>query len=367
VKVPGGRIVDYPRFAYRGVMLDLARHFHTPAEVRKYIDQIAQFKINYLHLHLTDDHGWRIQIDSWPNLTTIGGGPGTGVGGVGPGHLTKADYAGLVAYAAARFITVIPEVDLPGHTNAAQATYPELNCDGVAPAPRTDTAVGYSSLCITSPTTYRFVEDVIRELAAMTPGPYLHIGGDEASATSDADYQTFMDRVIPMAAKYGKVAMGWNEVTKVTPPTSVVPQYWGTTTSNPSVAAAAARGNKILMSPANRAYLDMKYTDSTPLGQSWAGLIEVQTGYDWDPSTAVSGVGETAVAGVEAPLWSETLRNLDHIEYMTFPRLPGIAELGWSTKASHNWTTYRARLGTFGTRWSKQGIDYYRSPQVSWS
>jgi hexosaminidase len=170
-----------------------------------------------------------------------------------------------------------------------------------------------------------------------------------------------------MAAKYGKVAMGWNEVTKVTPPTAVVPQYWGTTTSNPSVAAAAARGNKILMSPANRAYLDMKYTDSTPLGQSWAGLIEVQTGYDWDPSTAVSGVGETAVAGVEAPLWSETLRNLDHIEYMTVPRLPGIAELGWSTKASHNWTTYRARPGMFGTRWSKQGIDYYRSPQVSWS
>jgi hexosaminidase len=365
--VPGGKIVDYPRFAYRGVMLDLARHFHTPAEVKKYIDQIAQFKINYLHLHLTDDQGWRIQIDSWPNLTTVGGGPGTGVGGVGPGYLTKADYADLIAYASARFITVIPEVDLPGHTNAAQSTYASLNCNGVAPAPRTDTAVGYSSLCISSETTYQFVDDVIRELAAMTPGPYLHIGGDEAQATTDADYKTFMDRVLPMVTKYGKIAMGWNEVTKATPPTSVIPQYWGTTTSNPSLAAAATRGNKIVMSPANKAYLDMKYTSSTPLGQSWAGLIEVQTAYNWDPSTAVSGVGESAVAGVEAPLWSETLRTLDNLEYMTFPRLPGIAELGWSTKASHNWTTYKVRLGMFGSRWSKQGVDYYRSSQVTWS
>jgi hexosaminidase len=365
--VPGGRIVDYPRFAYRGVMLDLARHFHTPTEVKKYIDQIAQFKINYLHLHLTDDQGWRIQIDSWPDLTTIGGGPGTGVGGVGPGYLTKADYADLIAYASARYITVIPEVDLPGHTNAAQSAYASLNCNGVAPAPRTDTAVGYSSLCIASETTYQFVDDVIRELAAMTPGPYLHIGGDEAQATTDADYKTFMDRVLPMVTKYGKIAMGWNEVTNATPPTSVIPQYWGTTTSNPSLAAAATRGNKIVMSPANKAYLDMKYTSSTPLGQSWAGLIEVQTAYNWDPSTAVTGVGESAVAGVEAPLWSETLRTLDNVEYMTFPRLPGIAELGWSTKASHNWTTYKVRLGQFGSRWTKQGVDYYRSPQVVWS
>jgi hexosaminidase len=365
--LPGGRIVDYPRFAYRGVMLDLARHFHTPDEVKKYIDEIAQFKVNYLHLHLTDDQGWRIQIDSWPKLATVGGGPGTGVGGVGPGYLTKAAYADLVAYAADRYITVIPEIDLPGHTNAAQATYPELNCNGVAPPRRTDTAVGYSSLCIGSETTYRFVEDVIRELAAMTPGPYLHIGGDEASATTDADYRTFMSRVLPMVATYGKTAIGWNEVTKATPPTSTIPQYWGTTASNPSVAAAAARGNKILMSPANKAYLDMKYTTSTPLGQTWAGLIEVQTAYNWDPSLTVTGVGETAVAGVEAPLWSETLRNLDNIEYMTFPRLPGIAEIGWSPKSTHNWTTYKARLGPFGARFSKQGIDYYRSPQVTWS
>ncbi|GAB3935410.1 hypothetical protein GCM10027614_10090 [Micromonospora vulcania] len=168
--VPGGRIVDYPRFAYRAAMLDLARHFHTVDEITAYVDLLSQYKINYLHLHLTDDQGWRIQIDSWPRLTTVGGGPGTGVDGVGPGFLTKADYKAVVAYAAARHITIVPEIDMPGHTNAAQSTYAELNCDGVAPAPRTDMAVGYSSLCIDDELTYRFVEDVIRELAEITPG-----------------------------------------------------------------------------------------------------------------------------------------------------------------------------------------------------
>jgi hexosaminidase len=286
---------------------------------------------------------------------------------VGGGYLSKADYADLIAYAAARYITVVPEIDLPGHTNAALASYAQLNCNGVAPARRTDSAVGYSSLCISKAITYTFVGDVIRELAAMTPGPYLHIGGDEASATTDADYRTFMNQVLPMVTANGKIAMGWNEVTKATPPASTIPQWWGTGTSNASLAAAATRGNKTVMSPANKSYLDMKYNSSTSLGLSWAGYIEVQTAYNWDPSTTVSGVGESAIAGVEAPLWSETLRNLDNIEYMAFPRLPGIAELGWSTKASHNWTTYKARLGMFGTRWSKQGVDYYHSTQVTWS
>lgn len=364
--VPGGSIVDRPRFSYRGAMLDLARHFHTPDEVKAYIDQIAQYKLNYLHLHLADDQGWRIQIDSWPELTTKGGGPGTGVDGVGPGFLTKAEYADLIAYAASRYITIVPEIDMPGHTNAALSTYAELNCDGIAPAPRTDIAVGYSSLCIGKEITYTFVEDVIRELAAMTPGPYLHIGGDEAHATTEQDYRTFMDRVIPLVGRYGKRVVGWNEIATVQPPVSVVPQYWGTTTENADLAAAAARGHKILMSPANRSYLDMKYDANTPLGLSWAGFIEVRDAYDWDPGSHVGGVGEESVLGVEAPLWSETLRTLDDIEFMAFPRLPAIAELGWSPAASHDWESFRQRLAAHGPRWTLQGIDYYRSPQVPW-
>jgi hexosaminidase len=363
--VPGGEITDQPRFAYRGAMLDEARHFHTPAEVKKYIDEISRFKINYLHLHLADDQGWRIQIDSWPKLTSVSGGPGTGVDGVGGGYLTKADYRDLVKYAAARYVTIIPEIDMPGHVNAAQVAYPELTCDGVAPPPRTDSEVGYSSLCIGKPVTYRFVEDVIRELAAITPGRYIHIGGDEAQATTAADYLTFEEQVLPLVKKYGKIAYGWNEISQAPAAHDAVAQYWGLDAENEDLAKAVTTGTKVVMSPANQAYLDMKYDENTPLGQDWAALIEVRTAYDWDPGTRVAGVPESAVLGVEAPLWSETLRSLDDIEFMAFPRLPAIAELGWSR--SHNWESFRARLGGYGPRWELQGVNFYRSPQINWA
>ncbi|NUT96246.1 MAG: family 20 glycosylhydrolase [Saccharothrix sp.] len=362
--VPGATITDYPRFVHRGAMLDVARHFHPIATVKRYIDQLALYKVNYFHLHLTDDQGWRIVIDSWPRLATYGG--STQVGGGQGGYYTKAQYQEIVAYAAARHITVIPEVDLPGHTNAALASYAELNCNGVAPALRTDIAVGYSSLCVGKDITYQFVEDVIREIAALTPGPYFHIGGDEANATTDQEYQTFMNRVLPLVGKYGKKSMGWHEFVKTTTDTSAVPQYWGTTTSNAVVQAAAARGNKVLMSPANKAYLDMKYNTSTPLGLSWAGYIEVQDAYNWNPGTHVSGVPESAVRGVEAPLWTETIVTPAHVDYMAFPRLAAIAELGWSPWSTHNWDAFKTRLGAQAPRWTALGIDFYRSTQVPW-
>ena len=363
--VAGGQIVDYPRFGFRGAFLDEARHFHTPDEIKQYIDEVSRFKINYLHLHLADDQGWRIQIDSWPRLTSVSGGPGTGVDGVGGGFLTKAQYRDLVKYASDRYVTIIPEIDMPGHVNAAQVAYPELTCDGVAPPPRTDTEVGYSSLCIDKEITYKFVEDVIRELAAITPGPYIHIGGDEAHATTPEDYVTFEQRVLPLVKKYGKTAYGWNEIARAPAASEAVAQYWGTGTTNADLVAAVANGTKVVMSPANKAYLDMKYDENTPLGLSWAGFIEVRTAYDWDPGTLVTGVPESAVLGVEAPLWSETLRNIDDIEFMAFPRLPAIAELGWSS--SHDWESFRARLGAYGPRWVLQGVDFYRSPQIDWA
>ncbi|CCH28461.1 family 20 glycosylhydrolase [Actinosynnema sp. NPDC047251] len=362
--VPGATITDHPRFTHRGAMLDVARHFHPVATVKRYLDQLALYKVNYFHLHLTDDQGWRIVVDSWPKLATHGG--STQVGGGPGGYYTKAQYQEIVAYAAARHITVIPEVDLPGHTNAALASYAELNCNGVAPGLRTDIAVGYSSLCVSKDITYKFVEDVIREIAELTPGPYFHIGGDEASATTDQDYQTFMNKVLPLVAKYGKKPMGWHEFIKTTTDTAAVPQYWGTTTSNAVVQAAAARGAKVLMSPANKAYLDMKYNPSTPLGLSWAGMIEVQDAYNWNPGTHLSGVPETAVRGVEAPLWTETIVTPAHIDFMAFPRLAAIAELGWSPWSTHNWDAFKVRLGAQAPRWTARGIEFYRSTQVPW-
>jgi hexosaminidase len=366
VVLPGGTIEDEPRFAYRGTMLDLARHFFAPAEIKSYVDAIAQFKINYLHLHLTDDQGWRLEIPGWPRLTEVSGGEGTGVDGAGGGFLTQRDYADLVAYAAARFITIVPEIDLPGHVNAAQVAYPELTCDGVPVAPRTDAEVGYSSLCANKEETYRFVEDVIRSVAALTPGPFLHIGGDEAFSTPPEDYRTFLRRVLPMVGRHGKRAVGWHEMAAVELPSTAVPQYWRIEPADDGVARAAERGHQVIMSPADRSYLDMKYDKDTPIGLDWAGVVGVERSYDWDPADRLPGVGEESLLGVEAPLWSETLRSRADLEYLAFPRLLAIAEIGWTPRAARDWQSFRRRLAAFAPRWAAQRINFHRSPEIDW-
>ncbi|MFF1416906.1 beta-N-acetylhexosaminidase [Streptomyces sp. NPDC058280] len=368
--IAGGTITDTPRYAYRGAMLDVSRHFLTPDQVKLYIDQLALYKINKLHLHLSDDQGWRIAIDSWPRLAGYGG--STQVGGGPGGYYTKAQYRDLVSYAASRQLEVIPEIDMPGHTNAALASYAELNCDGVAPPLYTGTSVGFSSLCAPKEITYDFVDDVVRELAALTPGKYLHIGGDEAHSTSHADYVAFMDRAQAAVQKYGKTVVGWHQLTGATPVPGAVAQYWGYDATGAAeraqVAAATRKGTRLILSPADRVYLDMKYDKNTVLGQSWAGYTEVDRSYDWNPATylAAAGVPEDAVLGVEAPLWTETLATNDQLEVMAFPRLPGVAELGWSPAATHDWDTYKTRLAAQGPRMAALGIDYYRSPLVPW-
>jgi hexosaminidase len=362
--VPGGTIVDSPRFAYRGAMLDVARHFFTVAQVERYLDQIARYKINYLHLHLSDDQGWRIAINSWPNLATYGG--STQVGGGTGGYYSQADYSAIVAYAASRYITVVPEIDMPGHTNAALASYAELNCDGIAPKLYTGTRVGFSSLCVPLDLTYTFVDQVIGEIAALTPGPYIHIGGDEASSTTASDYATFLGRVQPIVAAHGKRVLGWHDIANTTLAASTVAQFWGTTTTNAPLAGAVANGTRVVMSPANHTYLDMKYLRKTKLGQTWAGLIDLNTAYGWDPGTYLAGVGEASVLGVEAPLWTETIVTSADIDYMAFPRLPAIAELGWSPWNTHDTTAFDQRIGAQGPRWKTMGINYYRTTQVTW-
>jgi hexosaminidase len=363
--VPGGHIADHARFSYRGAMLDVSRHFFGVGTVERYIDEISSYKINFLHLHLSDDQGWRIAIKGWPNLTAHGG--STEVGGGPGGYYTQAQYEQIVAYARAHYVTIVPEIDGPGHTNAALSSYAQLNCDGVAPPLYTGTDVGFSSLCVNKDVTYTFEKDVLGQLAALTPGPYLHIGGDEAHSTTAADYRTFEDKVLPIVSGDHKVAIGWHDIAQIAPPTSVVPEFWGTDTTDAPTAAAAARGNKIIMAPANKAYLDMKYTSSTRLGQDWAALIEVADAYGWDPGNYLSGVGESSVLGVEAPLWSETLVTIANIEYLAFPRLPAIAELGWSPESTHDWTSFQRRLGAQGPRWTVEGVNFYASPQIPWA
>ncbi len=303
------RISDEPRFAWRGAMLDVARHFFSVDEVKRFIDLAALYKINVLHLHLTDDQGWRIAIDSWPDLTAVGA--GTEVGSGRGGFYTRADYAEIVDYAGARFMTVVPEIDVPGHTNAALASYAELNCDGRASVPFTGTEVGFSALCLDKPVTYEFLEDVFGELAAMTPGPYLHIGGDEAQTVADEEYASFTERVQKIVATTGKQSVGWQELATGALETGTVVQYWNTGEGPARAVEAVEKGARIVLSPADRVYLDMKYDADTALGYDWAGYVEVEDAYDWDPATLIAGVSEADVLGVEAPLWTETLTDIE--------------------------------------------------------
>jgi hexosaminidase len=358
--MPAGTIRDYPRFAWRGAMLDVARHFFGPADVERYVDLLAYYKINRFHLHLTDDQGWRIAIDSWPNLATHGG--STAVGGGPGGYYTRADYERIVAFAARRYVTVVPEIDMPGHTNAALASYPSLNCDGVAPALYTGIAVGFSSLCTTRETTYAFVTDVLREVAGMTPGPYVHIGGDEARSTAVPDYAAFIDRVRGIAEGMGKQVIGWEEIGKSHLSPTAIAQYW----SGDGGTLAASQGARFIVSPANRAYLDMKYDSQTALGQNWAGYVDVKDAYSWEPTAVLSGVPEANILGVEAPLWTETLQTRADLEYMAFPRLSGVAEIGWSARGQ-GFDEYKLRLAGHGPRLAAMGVNFYRTPQVPWN
>jgi hexosaminidase len=379
-EIATGTIRDSPVYPWRGSMLDVARHFFTVDEVKRYIDYISLYKMNILHLGLSNDQGWRIEIKSWPNLATHGGKTEVG-GGVG-GYYTQEQYKDIVAYAQARYITIIPEIDMPGHTNAALASYGELN--GGINVPKegrveinggqlvgkdkptelyTGTEVGFSTLSLKKEATMRFVNDVIRELAAITPGPYIHVGGDEAHVTKKPDYIEFINRFQQIVKNNNKIMVGWEEIAQGDIDTMAIAQHW-TDSKYPKM--AAEKGAKVIMSPSKKVYLDMQYDSTSRLGLNWAAYIEVDDAYNWDPSTEVNDLDKTKIIGVEAPLWSETIANLDDIEYLLFPRLPGIAEVAWTPVENRNWNDYRVRLGNQAKRFKALGIDYYPSKKVQW-
>ncbi len=359
--IAGGTIKDYPEYAYRGTMLDVARHFFGVDDVKHFIDLMTAYKMNYLHLHLTDDQGWRIEIKSWPDLTTIGG--STQVGGGKGGFYTQEQYAEIVQYAADRYITVIPEVDMPGHTNAALASYADLNCDGKARELYTGTEVGFSTLCTGKEITYKFIDDVVREIAALTPGPYFHIGGDESHVTKKKDYIPFVEKVQAIVTSHNKIAIGWDEITLAKLDSKTIAQYWA---SAENAKRAASQNVKLIVAPAKKAYLDMQYDSTSPLGLHWAGYVEVDTGYNWDPATLEEGISRENILGIEAPLWTETVTKRADIEYLVMPRLPGYAEIGWTPVIQRNWDEYKQRLAIHGQRFKMQNLNFYPSERVPW-
>ncbi len=391
--IPAVTIDDAPRFGYRGLMLDVARHFFDVATVKAVIDRASSLKLNVLHLHLSDDQGWRLQLDSRPELTQRAS--GTAVYGDPGGFYTKADYAELIDYAAARHMIVVPEFDLPGHTHAIGLAYPELAEDpvitahiedvvreygGVLPQrgePYTGFAVGFSSLRIHEEATYDFVADVFGELAAMTPGPYLHLGGDETLGTSPEDFAEFMARASAIVADLGKTPVAWHEAGAAPGlDDRTIGQYWGFVVPDgvTDVAARAivAKGSRLILSPADAIYLDMKNAEDGPLGLTWArGHTSVRRSYEWEPTAVIEGVGEADLLGVEAALWTETIRNLADLDDMVFPRLASAAEVAWSPAADasplRNWESFRVRVGALGALWRAQGVSYHADPDVPWA
>ncbi|GAB3600368.1 family 20 glycosylhydrolase [Microbacterium tumbae] len=380
-------IEDAPRFAYRGVMLDVVRSFFDVATVKAFIDRASSLKFNRLHLHLTDDQGWRLEIAGRPLLTERGS--STAALGRPGGFYTQDDFREIVAYAETRRMVVVPEIDLPGHTHAIGLAHPDLveepvlNEGLVAQSeqlgqplpvkgePYLGWGVGHSSVRIHHEPTWDFLGVVLGELAELAPGPYLHIGGDEALGTDPADFDAFIERVTALIAGLGKTPMAWHEAGSAAVAEGTIGQFWGSAT--PSDAHAeharrfAERGGAVVLSPSDKAYLDQKYDADFPLGISWAGFIDLETAYSWEPSGLVPGLADEAILGIEGPLWAETLESLADIDQLFFPRAAALAEIGWSPAAAKDWEDFRSRVGALGAVWDASGWGGRRPAEIDGS
>lgn len=352
--LPCGTITDEPRFTYRGYMLDVARTFFDVETVKQVIDRITPYKITHMHLHLSDDQGWRIEIRSWPKLTEAGS--LTSVDDASPGFYTQEDYVEIVAYAASRGITIVPEIDVPGHTHAALVAYPELSVDGEEREQYSGTEVGFSTVDANKDVVYEWFDDVVREISELTPGPYFHLGGDESAVTPHDDYVKFVTRAQQIIKDNGKQPIGWDEVAVAGLAEGAVAQLWNHVEY---AETASNNGNQVLISPATRTYLDMKYDTASRIGYTWAAMIEVDSAYLWDPATFVPNVTDEDILGIEAPLWGETIRNLEDIDYLTFPRLPALAEVGWTAQNKRDYQDFLRRLKAHQIWLKEQGVGTY--------
>lgn len=398
--MPAVTITDWPRYQYRGLMFDVARHFEPVPAVERLIGEAAAYKINVLHLHISDDQGFRLAINGFPRLTGIGGAGAVGTSGrqSDPGGFwTQADYRALVADAAAHFMTVVPEVDSPGHDNAiimseysdpALPSPHSINCGQDNP-PRWDYTedVGYSAMCRSAPDTWAVMTAIIGQLSAITPGPYYDLGGDEVPVTlmKPSVYAAFVNKESGIVRRQRKIVMGWADIAGpgVHPPAGSVAEFWqpasGDGPDSVTGRQAVAKGMKIVMAPADHTYLDQKYvvtnTSSVPrsLGMNWAcpSGCDVSDAYNWNPGSLVTGVTDKNVIGVEGALFSETIVSMAHADYMIFPRLPALAEVAWSpsvprTPSSAAYRDFLRRLGAQGARWQFAGTNFYPSAQVPW-
>src|SRR5690625_4909789 len=365
-QIPAVEITDEPRYAWRGLSLDISRSFSPVEEIKEIIDVLVDLKYNVLHLHLCDDQGWRLQIRSHPELTKISG--ATAVEGGRSGYLTQDDYRELIAYASDRHVLIVPEIDVPGHTHALLHALPLADVGRKAPDPYTGIEVGFSEMRLDDPTALSILTDILTEVAELTPGPWLHVGGDEPLVIPGERYAASVAAAEKLVYDLGKKAIGWNEFVRGSKKTETLIQHWDHRTEMAALASGARRGHRVIMSPASNVYLDMKYTEDYEHGQDWAGLIEVADSYEWEPETNVPKLEAEQIIGVEATIWTEKIHMREAMLEMLLPRLAPIAEIAWSPRpeGERALADIEECLVAQAARWERKGWPFYRSQQVQW-
>ncbi|WP_402467189.1 family 20 glycosylhydrolase [Isoptericola aurantiacus] len=362
--VPAVVVHDAPRYSWRGLSFDVVRHWFGPEDIRAVVDLVGAFKLRVLHLHLTDDQGWRIEIPSRPELEKASDNQ---VGGGTAGYLTVDDYVALQEYAAARYVTIVPEFDMPGHVNAATHVYGALTSDGLATDAYDGIEVGFSRLWFDNPATEPFLRDVIGDLARTTDGAWVHVGGDEVLTMDHGEFAQFVELAARIVREHGKTPIFWQEGARGPVEPGTLLQYWEPKGEEfERFVAAADAGARFVMSPGNHAYLDMKYTSEHPLGLEWAGTVELRDSYEWEPTAVIDGLPASAVEGVSAAVWTETLTTRDELFSMLLPRLGAVAEVAWTAAAAKDFDAFAARTAAQAPAWRSAGWAFHPTPQVAW-
>jgi hexosaminidase len=385
IELPGLEITDYPRFVYRGVLLDVGRHFFPVTYLKNYLDLLAQYKINIFHWHLTDDQGWRIEIKRYPKLTEIGSRPSQFMKASdlesypsdeppNGGYYSQDQIKEIVAYAKSRFITVIPEIEMPGHSQAAVAAYPELSCAFTQSGANGASEVPGHIFC-PKPGTFTFLENVLSEVISLFPGPYIHIGGDEVpkdewrqsseaqaiirreGLKNEDELQSFFVKHVQRFIKAkGKRMIGWDEILQGGLAADAVVMSWRGESGG---IQAVQQKHQAIMTPTDYCYLDYNQGDPKREPPSIGGYLPLAKVYSYDPvPKEVTSKDQKYILGVQGNVWTEYISTADHLEYMLFPRLFALSEVAWSSPEGKNYDDFRRRLPYQLDRLERQGVNY---------
>ena len=389
VILPAVDINDTPRFSWRGLQLDVSRHFMPKTFIMKFIDEMAMHKFNTLQWHLADDQGWRIEIKKYPRLTETGAvRKSTMIGHIkepagidtvaSTGYYSQNDVHEIVTYAADRYITIIPEIGMPGHALAALAAYPEMGCTGAPYEVATRWGIFSDVYCPGKEETFTILNDVLTEIAAMFPGKYLHIGGsdcidsrweicpqcqlrmknDSLSSTREL-HNYFVNRISKMLIPLGKERVGWNELLKDTSQTKGVIISW-----QGEEATIVAAKKKIQIVQSQSKYLNFDQYQADPSSEPLAvgGLLTLEEVYNFEPIPASLSKQEARyIIGVQGNIWTPYMKTPTIVEYMTFPRAAALAEIAWSPKASHDYQWFKKRLLIQLKRYTAENITYSKA------